>query len=136
LNFVHYDPAKVTKIYALEPNRGMRPRAEKQRRKTTLVVDFLDLPGERVPLPDASIDTVVSTFSLCTIPGVTEAIAGVGRVLKPDGKFNFFEHGLSPEPSVQPWQRWTEPLFRWVFEGCHVTRDIPSLIRNGGFRIE
>lgn len=81
-------------------------------------------------------ETVVSTFSLCTIPGVVQAIAGVGRVLKPGGKFIFFEHGLAPEPSVQRWQKRTEPLFRWVFEGCHVTRDIPDLVRKGGFTIE
>ena len=136
VNFVHYDPEKVNKVYALEPNPGMLRRAEEQRRKTTLNIEFLDLPGERIPLPDASVDTVVSTFSLCTIPGVVQAIAGVGRVLKPGGKFIFFEHGLAPEPSVQRWQKRTEPLFRWVFEGCHVTRDIPDLVRKGGFTIE
>lgn len=136
VNFVHYDPEKVTKVYALEPNPGMLRRAEEQRRKTRLDVEFLDLPGERIPLADASVDTVVSTFSLCTIPGVVQAIAGVGRVLKPGGKFIFFEHGLAPEPSVQRWQKRTEPLFRFVFEGCHVTRDIPDLVRKGGFTIE
>lgn len=136
VNFVHYDPARVNKVYALEPNPGMLRRAAEQQRKTRLNVEFLDLPGERIPLPDASVETVVSTFSLCTIPGVVQAIAGIGRVLKPGGKFIFFEHGLAPEPSVQRWQKRTEPLFRWVFEGCHVTRDIPDLVRKGGFTIE
>lgn len=136
VNFVHYDAARVNKVYALEPNPGMLRRAAEQQRKTRLNVEFLDLPGERIPLPDASVETVVSTFSLCTIPGVVQAIAGVGRVLKPGGKFIFFEHGLAPEPSVQRWQKRTEPLFRWVFEGCHVTRDIPDLVRKGGFTIE
>lgn len=136
VNFVHYDPARVNKVYALEPNPWMLRRAEEQQRKTKLDVEFLDLPGERIPLPDASVDTVVSTFTLCTIPGLVEAIAGVGRVLKPDGKFIFFEHRLSPEFSVQRWQKRTEPLFRWAFEGCHVTRDIPDLVRKGGFMIE
>jgi SAM-dependent methyltransferase len=136
VNFVHYDAAKVSKVFALEPNPGMLRRAEEQRRKTRLDIEFLDLPGERIPLPDASVDTVVSTFSLCTIPGVVEAIAGVGRVLKPGGKFIFFEHGLSPEPSVQRWQKRTEPVFRWAFEGCRVTRDIPTLIGEGGFSVE
>ena len=114
----------------------MLRRAEEQRRKTKLDVEFLNLPGERIPLADASVDTVVSTFSLCTIPGVEEAIAGVSRILRPGGKFIFFEHGLSPDASVQRWQKRTEPLFRWAFEGCHVTRDIPDLIRKGGFVIE
>jgi ubiquinone/menaquinone biosynthesis C-methylase UbiE len=109
VNFVHYDSSRVNKVYALEPNPGMLRRAEAQRLKTKLDVEFLDLPGERIPLADASVDTVVSTFSLCTIPGVVDAITGIGRVLKPGGKFIFFEHGLSPEPSVQRWQKRTEP---------------------------
>jgi ubiquinone/menaquinone biosynthesis C-methylase UbiE len=136
VNFVHYDPARVSKVYALEPNPGMIRRAEQQRRRTELNVEFLDLPGERIPLADASVDTVVSTFTLCTIPGVVEAIQGIGRVLKPGGQFIFFEHGLSPDPRVRRWQQRTDPLFQWAFEGCHVTRDIPSLIRQGGFKIE
>ena len=136
VNFVHYDPAKVNKVYALEPNPGMIRMAEQQRRGTKLDVEFLDLPGERIPLEDGSVDTVVSTFTLCTIPGVVEAIRGIRRVLRPGGKFIFFEHGLSPDPRVRRWQKWSEPLFHLAFEGCHVTRDIPSLIREGGFKIE
>jgi len=136
VNFVHYDPAKVSKVYALEPNPGMIRMAEQQRRRTELDVEFLDLPGERIPLGDGSVDTVVSTFTLCTIPGVVEAIRGIRRVLRPGGKFIFFEHGVSPDPRVRRWQKWSEPLFHLAFEGCHVTRDIPSLIRQGGFTIE
>ena len=135
VNFVHYDPKKVSKIYALEPNPGMIRLAE-QHRRTELNVEFLDLPGERIPLGDGSVDTVVSTFTLCTIPGVTEAIRGIGRVLRPGGQFLFFEHGLSPDIRVRRWQERTEPLFQWAFEGCHVTRDIPALIKEGGFRVE
>jgi len=136
VNFTHYDPARVSKIYALEPNPGMLRRAEEQQRQTEVKIELLDLPGERIPLPDASVDTVVSTFTLCTISGVVEAIQGVRRVLKPSGKLIFFEHGLSPDPAVQRWQKRSEPLFRWAFEGCHVTRDIPALIGKGGFDIE
>ena len=136
VNFVYYDPSKVSKVYALEPNQGMMKRADNQRRRTKLNVEYLSLPGERIPLPDASVDTVVSTFTLCTIPGVAEAIRGIGRVLRPGGRFLFFEHGLSPDKNVRRWQERTEPLFQWAFEGCHVTRDIPALIREGGFRVE
>jgi SAM-dependent methyltransferase len=136
VNFVHCDPAKVARIYALEPNPGMLRRAQEQRRRTKLDIEFLDLPGEHIPLAEASVDTVVSTFTLCTIPGVVEAIQGVRRVLKPGGKLIFFEHGLSPDPPVQRWQARSEPLFRWAFEGCHVTRDIPFLIGKGSFYIE
>jgi SAM-dependent methyltransferase len=136
VNFTHYDPARVTNVYALEPNPGMLRRAEEQQRQAEVKIEFLDLPGERIPLADASVDTVVSTFTLCTIPGVVEAIQGVRRVLKPGGKLIFFEHGLSPDPAVQRWQKRSEPLFRWAFEGCHVTRDIPALIGKGGFDID
>jgi ubiquinone/menaquinone biosynthesis C-methylase UbiE len=136
VNFPLYDPKKVSKVYALEPNRGMVRLAEQQRRQTQLNIEFIDLPGERIPLEDASVDTVVSTFTLCTIPGVVDAVHGIGRVLKPNGKFIFFEHGLAPDPRTQRWQRWSEPIPHWLFEGCHVTRDIPSLIRRGSFQIE
>lgn len=136
VNFPYYDPARVNKVYALEPNPGMVQRAENQRRRTELDVEFLDLPGERIPLPAACVDTVVSTFTLCTIPGVADAIRGIARVLQPGGQFLFFEHGLSPDVRVRRWQERTEPFFQWAFEGCRVTRDIPALIKEGGFRVE
>ena len=136
VNFVHYDPAKVSKIYALEPNRHMVRLAEQQRRRTSLDVEYLDFPGERIPLEDEAVDTVVSTYTLCTIPGVVEALRGVERVLKPGGKLIFFEHGLSPEPRIRRWQERSEPLTKWLFEGCHVTRNIPALLEQSGFRIE
>jgi ubiquinone/menaquinone biosynthesis C-methylase UbiE len=136
VNFEHYDPAKVNKLYALEPNQGMVRLAEQQRRRTKLDIEFLDLPGERIPLKDGTVDTVVSTFTFCTIPGVVEAIRGIGRVLRPGGRLIFFEHGLSPDPRVRRWQERLEPFLYRVFEGCHVTRDIPALITEAGFQIE
>jgi ubiquinone/menaquinone biosynthesis C-methylase UbiE len=136
VNFVHYDAGRVTKVYALEPNPGMIRLAEGQRRRTEVDITFIGLPGEQIPLADGSVDTVLSTFTLCTIPGVVEALRGVRRVLKRDGKLIFFEHGVSPDPRVRRWQQWSEPIPHWLFEGCHVTRDIPSLIVQSGFRIE
>ncbi len=135
-NFIHYDPRQVSKLYALEPNLGMIRLAEKQRRKTKLNIEFLDLPGEHIPLEDGSVDTVVSTFTLCTIPGIVDAIRSIARVLKPNGKLIFFELGLSPDPEVQPWQKRLEPFHRWLFQGLYLTRNIPSLIVQGGFQIE
>lgn len=136
VNFVLYDDEKVTKVYALEPNPGMIRLAAQQRRQTRLDIEFIDLPGERVPLANGTVDTVVSTFTLCTIPNVLEAIRGLSRVLKPEGRFLFFEHGLAPDENVQRWQKRIEPLFQYAFEGCHITRDIPSLVTKGGFKIE
>jgi ubiquinone/menaquinone biosynthesis C-methylase UbiE len=135
-NFIHYDPARVKKLYALEPNPGMIRLAERQRHKTKPEIEYLGLPGERIPLGDNTIDSVVSTFTLCTIPGIVDAIRGIARVLKPDGKLIFFELGLAPDVAVQRWQRRLEPLFYRVFQGLYLTRDIPALIREGGFQIE
>src|SRR5690348_14680946 len=135
-NFVHYDPAKVSKLYALEPNPGMLRLADRERRRTALDVEFLHLAGEHIPLGDGAVDTVVSTFTLCTIPGVLKAIRGLARVLKPDGRLIFFELGLAPDPRVQRWQVRLEGIYHWVFQGLDLTRDIPALLQEGGFRIE
>jgi len=135
-NFIHYDSTKVSQLYALEPNPGMIRLAEKQQRKTKLNIEFIDLPGERIPLADGSIDTVVSTFTLCTIPGIVDAIRGIARVMKPGGKLVFFELGLSPDPKVQRWQKRLEPIHHWLFQGLYLTRDIPTLIMEGGFQIK
>ena len=114
----------------------MLQRAEEHRRRIEIDVEFIDLPGERIPLDDHSIDTVVSTFTMCTIPGLVEALRGVGRVLRPGGQLIFFEHGFAPDPPVQRWQKRVEPFFKLAFEGCHVTRHIPSIITESGFKIE
>lgn len=135
-NFVHYDPTKVSKLYALEPNLGMIRLAERQQRKTKLNIEFIDLPGERIPLEDDSVDTVVSTLTLCIIPGIMDALQGIARVLKPSGKLIFFELGLSPDTEVQRWQKRLEPLQHWLFQGLYLTRDIPALLMQGGFQIE
>ncbi len=135
-NFIHYDAARVSQLYALEPNPGMIRLAQKQQRRTKLNIEYLDLPGERIPLEDEAVDTVVSTFTLCTIPDIAAAIRGMARVLRPDGKLIFFELGLSPDPAVRSWQKRLEPIHRWLFQGLHLTRDIPFLIMEGGFQIQ
>jgi ubiquinone/menaquinone biosynthesis C-methylase UbiE len=135
-NFLHYDPTKVSKLYALEPNLGMIRLAEKQQRRTRLKIEYLDLPGERIPLEEETVDTVVSTFTLCTIPDIATAIRGIARVLRPDGQLIFFELGLSPDPKVQHRQRQLEPICHWLFQGLYLTRDIPSRLMQGGFQIK
>lgn len=135
-NFVHYDLSRVTRLYALEPNRGMIRRAEQKNRTANLPLQYLNLPGERIPLEDASVDTVVSTFTFCTIPDIVKALRGIARVLRPSGKLIFFEHGLSTDAKVRRWQRISEPIPYCLFEGCHITRDIPALIKQSGFSIE
>jgi ubiquinone/menaquinone biosynthesis C-methylase UbiE len=135
-NFTHYDPARVTKLYALEPNPNMIALAERQRRRTNLDVEYLELPGERIPLEDRSMDSVVSTFTLGTIPDVLAALRGMRRVLQPEGKLIFLELGLSSDASVRRWQKRWDPVAHWLFEGLHLTRDIPATLREGGFHVE
>lgn len=134
-NFPHYDPTRVTRLYAVEPNPGMIRLAEKKRNKTKLNIEYLGLPSDRIPLGDTTMDTVVSTFTLCTISDLAPAIQGLARVLKPDGKLIFFELGLSPDSSVQRWQKRIEPIFQSLFQGLRLTRDIPALLVQGGFQI-
>jgi SAM-dependent methyltransferase len=135
LNFPYYDRSKVSKLFALEPNPGMRRREEQQRR-TGLDVEFLPLPGERIPLDDATVDTVVSTFTLCSIGPLREALSGLARVLRPGGTLLFLENSIAPDNRVRRWQRWWEPVHHRVFAGLFLTRDIPSMVAGAGLRIE
>lgn len=135
-NFPHYDPSRVNKLYALEPNSGMIRLAQKRQNQTNLKIEYLDLPGERFPLDDSSVHTVVSTFTLCTISAIMDAMQEIVRVLKPQGRLIFFELGLSPDADVQHWQMRLEPLQHRLFQGLYLTRDIPALLKEGGFQIE
>lgn len=134
-NFQYYDPQKVTTLYALEPAPGMVKIARREAAGRPFPIEFLDLPGERIPLADRSVDTVLVTFTLCTIPEVVTALRGMARVLKDGGQLIFCEHGNAPDSSVQRWQRWLEPLNSMIFPGCRLTRRIPDLIELGGFTI-
>jgi ubiquinone/menaquinone biosynthesis C-methylase UbiE len=136
LNLPFYDPAKVDRIYALEPAEGMLVRARKTAGRSPVPVEILPEPAERVSLPEGSVDTVLVTYSLCTIPDPAAALAGARRVLKPGGRLLFCEHGLAPDESVQRWQRRIEPVWVRVAGGCHLTRDIPALVQGAGFRVE
>ncbi len=134
-NFEHYAPTKVNKLYALEPNPGMIRLVEKRELRTQLDIEFIDLVAEQIPLESESIDTVVTTFTLCTIYDLDEALKGIVRVLKSDGDIISFELGRSPDPKVQRRQKQLEPICHWLFQGLYLTRDIPSLIEHAGFHI-
>jgi ubiquinone/menaquinone biosynthesis C-methylase UbiE len=135
-NMPHYDPSHVARLYALEPSRGMRQLAVRRLAETTINVDFIDLPGERIPLNDASVDTVVSTFTLCTIADLEGALSGIVRVLRSNGVLIFLENSLAREPDVQRWQRRWEPVLHRMFGGLRLTRDIPAFVMKAGLRID
>jgi ubiquinone/menaquinone biosynthesis C-methylase UbiE len=135
LNFPHYDTSKVRKVWGLEPSEGMRQLARKNLGDSTLEVEMIDLPGEEIPLDANSVDTVLVTYTLCTIPDAQVALRGMGRVLRPGGKLLFCEHGLAPDPGVQKWQHRINPTWRRFGGGCNVNRDIPGLLESSGFRV-
>lgn len=136
LNVPYYDPSKVRKIWALEPSEGMRRKAETTMDETDMDIEFIDLPGEQIPLDDASVDTVLITYTLCTIEDTARALEGMRRVLKPGGRLLFCEHGLAPDEDVQRWQARLNPVWSRIAGGCQLNRDIPALIREGGFDIK
>ena len=135
LNVPYYDTQKVRKIFGLEPSEGMRRLAAERVSASSLDIEFIDLPGEEIPLEDASVDTVLMTYTLCTIPNVGAALEGMRRVLKPGGKLLFCEHGKAPDESVHRWQNKLNPAWSKVAGGCNMNRDIPALIEASGFRI-
>ena len=135
LNLPFYDASKVSHVYALEPEEGMLTRARKVARNAPVAVTILPERAEDLSLKDASVDTVLVTYALCTIPDAVSALQGARRVLKPGGKLVFCEHGLAPDEEVQRSQRNIEPFWKGFAGGCHLTRDIPALIAQGGFRI-
>jgi ubiquinone/menaquinone biosynthesis C-methylase UbiE len=134
LNLPYY-PAHIHELHAVDVNEGMSPLARKNLARSPIAVTFHLLNAEQLPFPDESFDTVVSTWTLCSIPQVEKALAQVLRVLKTDGRFLFVEHGLSEEPGVQKWQHRLTPFQKVVAGGCHLNRNMEALITAAGFRL-
>ncbi|MFA5119541.1 class I SAM-dependent methyltransferase [Zavarzinia sp.] len=136
LNLPFYDPAKVTRVIGLDPSEESWKIAGRRAKSVSFPVDFIGLPGERIPLDDASVDTVVMTYSLCTIPDPVAALDGIRRVLKPGGQLLFCEHGEAPDHGVRRWQGRVNPVWKRCFGGCNLHRPIPDLLRAAGFRLD
>lgn len=134
LNLSFYQSANVNKVWGLEPSEGMRRRAQKNLAQSPVTVEWLDLPGERVPLADDSVDSIVLTFTMCSIPDWRAALEQMHRVLKPAGKLFFCEHGLAPDASVQKWQQRLNPYWNRVFD-CNLNRPVINYLEQGGFNI-
>lgn len=134
LNLRHYDKAKVEKIVGLDPALEMHRLARKRMQRAGLEVELVGLPAERIPFRDASFDTVLMTYTLCSIPEPVAALREMRRVLRPAAKLLFCEHGASPDPAVRRWQDRLTPLWCRVGGGCHLNRDIAALLAQAGFR--
>jgi ubiquinone/menaquinone biosynthesis C-methylase UbiE len=136
LNFPFYDAAKVTRVWGLDPSKELVGVATEEAKAVPFDVDFMYGGAEDIPLESRSVDTVVMTYSLCSIPQSVPSLREMARVLKDGGRLLFCEHGLAPDAAVQRWQRWINPVWRRLGGGCHLNRDIPRLIEEAGFRIE
>jgi ubiquinone/menaquinone biosynthesis C-methylase UbiE len=135
LNMRYYDRTRVTHITGLDPALQLHPLALKRIAQTGLPVELIGLSAEKIPLPDASFDTVLITYTLCTIPDANAALLEMRRVLAPTGKLLFCEHGRAPDASVQRWQERLQPVWGSLAGGCHLGRNIPELLNAAGFTL-
>ena len=127
LNLFYY-PQNIQKLTTIDANYGMNKLAQKRIQVSNIRVDSRILNGENLPMPEHRFDSVVSTWTLCSIARVDQALEEIYRVLKPGGKFFFIEHGLSNEPKVQVWQNRLTPLQKIVGDGCHLNRNIKQIV--------
>ena len=136
LNIPFYDMSKIDKVLGLDPSVELNNLAKNVAEEHQIDIDFMLCGAEDIPLPDNHVDTVLITYTMCTIPDVLEANKEMLRVLKPGGKLVFCEHGQAPDPKVAKWQKRIDPLWGKIAGGCHLNRDIPNLITSAGFEIE
>ncbi len=133
LNLDHYS-SQVRRIVAVDPGEGMNRLARKRIAQSRVEVDLHTQSAEGLPFEPETFDWVVSTWTLCSIPDVTQAVSEVHRVLRPGGQFVFVEHGLSDDPRVQRWQRRLNPIQRLIGDGCRLDLDVNAVIRGQPFR--
>ena len=132
LNVPIYSGA-VRKLYALDPSKELLRMARSRAARANFPVEFLCRPAAAIPLADGWVDDIVTTWTLCTIPDPVAALHEMRRVLRPEGRLIFIEHGRSPDPAVVRWQDRLTPLWRRMAGGCHLNRPIDRLLRSGGF---
>ena len=135
LNLAFYDPAKVQQIVGVDPSADMQALARERAARIPIAVEMIALELGQIQAPAASFDSIVCTFTLCTIPDAVAALQEMRRVLKPGGRLWFCEHGKAPDLPVLRWQNRLTPIWKPLAGGCHLNRDMPELITAGGFRI-
>ena len=137
-NLAHYATGEDApeSLFALEPATDIAERARERLAETTIPVEVSSASAEDIPTEDRTFDTVVSTWTLCSVPNVYRCLAELRRVLKPGGRLIFAEHGASPDPAIHRWQRRIEPLWKVIGGGCHLARSADVLIANAGFRLD
>ena len=136
LNLAFYDPQVVKVVVGVDPSAELRALADAAPRPDGLAVEVADGTAEALPFEAASFDTVVCTFTLCSVHTPSAALAEARRVLKPGGSFLFCEHGLAPDAGVARWQRFWDPLWSAMAGGCHITRPVASTLPTAGFKVD
>jgi ubiquinone/menaquinone biosynthesis C-methylase UbiE len=135
LNLPHYPPA-VTKVVGVDPSETSARLARKRIAAASFPVEIVGLSAERIPVANASFESVVSTFTLCTIPDVAGALLEMRRALRPGGRLHFVEHGRAHDHRVERWQKRLDGVQQAIFGGCHLNRNISALIEEAGFELE
>lgn len=136
LNLRYYDPAKVTRLIGVDPAAQMQTLAQQRSAYLEFPIEMVAVDVQGIHADDGRFDTIVMTFTLCSIDDPLPALREMRRVLRDNGRLLFCEHGLAPEPGVQQWQHRLTPWWKPLAGGCHLDRDIPALIREAGFSIE
>ena len=135
LNLPFYDNSKVTQIWGLDPSEELSSMAKETAKNLNLDVKFISSGAEEIPLPDNYFDTALVTYTMCTIPEVIRANIEIKRVLKDTGKLIFCEHGIAPDVNIVKWQSRIDPIWGKLAGGCHLNRDIPSILEDSGYKI-
>ena len=135
LNIPFYNKSNIDRLYGLDPSEELLKIAKPLAKKNELEIEFLQCGAEAIPLPDQSIDTVLITYTMCTIPDIKLSNSEIMRVLKSEGQLLFCEHGLAPDKNIAKWQRRINPIWSKIAGGCNLNRDIPNLITSSGFKI-
>ena len=135
LNLPFYDKTKVDEISGLDPSEELSGMARTVAIQEGMKVNFISSGAEEIPLPDDHFDSVLITYTMCTIPEVIRANTEIRRVLKDQGKMIFCEHGVAPDDNIRKWQKRINPFWGKIAGGCNIDRNIPSLIQDSGFDI-
>ena len=135
LNLPFYDADLVTKVIGLDPSPEMIRIASDAAKAVKFDVEFIGLPGEEIPLDIGSFDTILMTYTLCSIPNIRDALQQMNRVLKPGGQMIFCEHGAAPDANVRRLQDRLNPIWSRLSGGCQLNLEIPVLLEEGGFKI-
>ncbi len=136
LNLDHYDRSKVTTLFGLEPSPELMLMAARRAARVGMTFEPLESGAEDIPLDDGDVDTVVVTYTMCSIARLPEALAEMRRVLRPGGRLIFSEHGRAPDAGVARWQDRLTPVWRRIAGGCRLNRDVPALLRESGFELD